>query len=148
MKEFLLDLFLYNNHYNIKIISVVDAQPVGATTRCLSLLSHILNSHRIWNYRIKSVHGAFMPWDLHSVQEVTDINRQNHDDSLDIINTMELSKSIRWSTLSGQGFSNSVLDILFQIVNHSTYHRGQIATEFRKIGIEPILTDYIAYKMT
>ncbi|QLH28398.1 MAG: hypothetical protein HWD63_02710 [Candidatus Parvibacillus calidus] len=37
-------------------------------------------------------------------------------------------------------------DIIFHIINHSTYHRGQIAMEFRQSGLEPLNTDYIFYK--
>ncbi|WP_209331385.1 DinB family protein [Lunatimonas salinarum] len=32
------------------------------------------------------------------------------------------------------------------IVNHSTYHRGQIATLFRESGLQPVVTDYIMLK--
>jgi len=28
-------------------------------------------------------------------------------------------------------------------VNHATYHRGQIATFFRQLGLKPIGTDFI-----
>ncbi|WP_185211767.1 DinB family protein [Sphingobacterium mizutaii] len=36
---------------------------------------------------------------------------------------------------------------MFHIINHSNYHRAQIATELRKQEIEPIQTDYIKYKL-
>ena len=46
----------------------------------------------------------------------------------------------------GETFSNKIKDILFHIINHSTYHRAQIATDLKQNGIEPINTDYIFYK--
>ena len=65
-----------------------------------------------------------------------------------ILDTIELSQPVQYVTGKGQTFSNSLHEILFQVINHSTYHRGQIATEFRQSGLEPLLTDYIFYKMS
>jgi uncharacterized damage-inducible protein DinB len=33
----------------------------------------------------------------------------------------------------------------WQVISHSTYHRGQIATRIREIGGEPATVDYIAW---
>ncbi|MCF8317339.1 MAG: hypothetical protein K9I02_01220 [Haliscomenobacter sp.] len=53
---------------------------------------------------------------------------------------------INYSNSKGQLFSNSIQDMLFHIINHSTYHRGQVATEFKRQGLEPLVTDYIFFK--
>ena len=53
---------------------------------------------------------------------------------------------VHYTNTNGQAFDNSVRDILFNVINHSTYHRGQIAREFREYGPEPLVTDYIFYK--
>jgi uncharacterized damage-inducible protein DinB len=31
------------------------------------------------------------------------------------------------------------------VVNHSTYHRGQITTLLRQLGAEPAVTDFLVY---
>lgn len=51
-----------------------------------------------------------------------------------------------WSVHPVSEFTNTIGDILFHIVNHSTYHRGQIASDFRESDIEPLNTDYIMFK--
>jgi uncharacterized damage-inducible protein DinB len=43
-------------------------------------------------------------------------------------------------------FSNDIKSIIFHVINHSTYHRGQIASEFKQNGLDPMVTDYILYK--
>jgi uncharacterized damage-inducible protein DinB len=43
-------------------------------------------------------------------------------------------------------FTNTIKDILFHIINHSTNHRGQIAVDFRNNGLEPLVLDYVFYK--
>ena len=38
------------------------------------------------------------------------------------------------------------LDVMVtHVVNHATYHRGQIATFFRQLGLKPIGTDFITF---
>ena len=34
---------------------------------------------------------------------------------------------------------------MIHLVNHSTYHRAQIALVFRQIGLEAVNTDFITY---
>jgi uncharacterized damage-inducible protein DinB len=36
-------------------------------------------------------------------------------------------------------------DTIFQVVSHSTYHRGQVNGRLREVGGEPPLVDYIAW---
>jgi uncharacterized damage-inducible protein DinB len=48
-------------------------------------------------------------------------------------------------TFSGRG-RTAVLPpwaVLRQIVNHSTYHRGQVAAKLKRLGVEPPITDLI-----
>ena len=50
-------------------------------------------------------------------------------------------------TFSGRG-RTAVLPpwaVLRQIVNHSTYHRGQVAAKLKRLGIEPPMTDLIRW---
>jgi uncharacterized damage-inducible protein DinB len=37
--------------------------------------------------------------------------------------------------------------VLRQIVNHSTYHRGQVAAKLKRLGVEPPMTDLIMWVM-
>ena len=39
--------------------------------------------------------------------------------------------------------SSSLIQTIYQVIMHSTYHRGQINKEIRRIGGEPPLTDFI-----
>jgi len=45
----------------------------------------------------------------------------------------------------GEVHTASVSQSIVQVVLHSTYHRGQIATRIRELGGTPPLTDFIAY---
>lgn len=39
----------------------------------------------------------------------------------------------------------SLAETLLQVAMHSTYHRGQVNARLREVGVEPPLTDYIAW---
>ena len=55
-------------------------------------------------------------------------------------------KKIEYTNLKGDSFSNTVEEILFHVVNHGTYHRGQIVTILRHLGVGQLpSTDLIRY---
>ncbi|GAG55918.1 unnamed protein product, partial [marine sediment metagenome] len=38
-------------------------------------------------------------------------------------------------------------EILFHLVNHATYHRGQIVVGLRTLGKEVVMTDYVPHRI-
>jgi uncharacterized damage-inducible protein DinB len=147
MKAFFQELFEYNHHSNQQIITTLEHNQDKVSEKCIKLQSHVLNAHRIWNCKLLPDQQLFGRWDIHPVQELSAINSKNFEASMWILDNFELPQIIQYTTSTGQVFNNSLRDILFHVINHSTYHRAQIATEFRLCGIEPLLTDYIFYKM-
>ena len=62
-----------------------------------------------------------------------------HDDATLLVN-------YTYQNLQGKPFEASYEDTLFHVVNHSTYHRGQITTMLRQAGVQHVaVTDLIAY---
>ncbi len=85
-------------------------------------------------------------WDLRPVNTWEETDVRNHANTSSILEHVDLSAVLSYTNSSGRPFTNRVSDILFHIVNHSTYHRGQIALLLRQQGLEPVPTDYIFYK--
>lgn len=56
-----------------------------------------------------------------------------------------LREPIQYRNLSGEDHRNELGDLLRHLVNHSTYHRGQAATQLRQLGVTPPGTDLIVY---
>jgi uncharacterized damage-inducible protein DinB len=56
-----------------------------------------------------------------------------------------LAASCSYKDLKGKAHKTPVGDILVHVMNHGTYHRGQIATCLRERGVDPARTDYIVY---
>jgi len=146
MKEFFKELFEYSNHYNQQLALILTENQDKVSEKSVKLYNHILNAQQIWNDRIQSRKVAIGVWDMRPVLNLKTIDQDNFEKSLEIIENFDLNDTIAYTKFNGQKFSNSVRDMLFQIINHSTYHRGQIASEFRSSGIEPIISDFIFYK--
>ena len=146
MKLFFKELFEYNHHFNQKLGDVFNEHPDKISEKAIQLYSHILNAHQIWNNRIDPKQKTFKVWEIHPVQEYRNIDKMNYEHSLLILDQFDLNETISYPNSRGQVFSNRIPDILFHVINHSTYHRGQIATDFRQSGLEPLITDYIVYK--
>jgi uncharacterized damage-inducible protein DinB len=43
----------------------------------------------------------------------------------------------------GERYASRATDVLFHVVVHSAYHRGQVATDVRRAGGAPPVTDYV-----
>jgi len=147
MENFFKELFEYNHHFNQKIGLFFTEHHDKTSVKAVNLYNHILNAHQIWNGRVKPTETkTFGVWQLHSEQELKSIDSENYKHSLAILSTFDLNTVINYSNTKGHKFQNTIRDIFFHVINHSTYHRGQIATEFVQFGLEPVVTDYIFYK--
>jgi uncharacterized damage-inducible protein DinB len=146
MELFFKELFEYNHHFNQKLSEVFVEKHDMISEKSVRLFSHILNAHHIWNSRITGKQNTFSVWDIHAVEQFREIDDKNFNETVPALNYVDFNGIISYKTTKGQVFENKISDILFHIINHSTYHRGQIAADFRQNGTEPLSTDYIFYK--
>jgi uncharacterized damage-inducible protein DinB len=146
MKTFFKDLLEYNHHFNQKLADIFIENPNMTSEKAVKLFNHILNAHQIWLNRIEPINNSYGVWEIHDINNCKIIDKSNYTMSLQLLDKYELSKTITYTNSKNQIFNNNIRDILFHINNHATYHRGQIATEFKLNGIEPLNTDYIFYK--
>jgi uncharacterized damage-inducible protein DinB len=57
----------------------------------------------------------------------------------------DLDRVMTYKTMKFGEYSNPLWQSMQHVVNHGTYHRGQITTMLRQLGAEPILTDLMHY---
>ena len=145
MKEKLIDLFEYTFHYNNEIIKVIDENIEKIDEKTITLINHTLNAQQIWNSRILK-ENSFEVWQINPFETLTEINQTNFEKSIEIVHHFDPDQKINYQNSRGANFENTVFEMLFQAINHSTYHRGQINSLLKQNGIDPILTDYIFYK--
>ncbi|HXZ18463.1 MAG TPA: DinB family protein [Candidatus Acidoferrales bacterium] len=57
----------------------------------------------------------------------------------------DLERIIEYRNIQGKHFRYPLGALLQHVVNHSTYHRGQVATQLRELGAKPLSTDLLRY---
>ena len=146
MKKQITTLYEYQKWANTRILDAM-AQQTEQDEKCLELMAHILLSELVWYSRIEGK-PELPVWAKKSLNECKEMSTANNmllaglvakqtDDSL--------NKDINYTNTKGNKYTNTVSQILTHLVNHSTYHRGQIIERLKgKIPAMPI-TDMIAF---
>ena len=145
MKDFFEDIFEYHYHFNQKLADLLISQSGRISERTIPLFSHVINAHQIWNSRILGTKSLGVH-DVHSLEKCKDLDYFNYKDTLKVLSEFDLQHKVAYENSKGHKFENSVQEILFHVSNHFTHHKGQVISDLRQNGIDPIVTDYIFYK--
>lgn len=146
MKAFYKELFEYSHTMNQKLIEIFMTHSGKTTEYSLKLISHLVNAQHIWNCRMQSEVPKHRVWAVNQLDLVRSIDTDNFKTSCRIVDELSFETTITYVNSHGNKYTNPIKDILFHIVNHGTYHRGQIAADFKMAGIDPLVSDYIAFK--
>ncbi|WP_291275259.1 DinB family protein [Flavobacterium sp.] len=146
MNDFFLDKFQYTFDKNHEMIAYLIQNESKLNDKIRVLISHTLNAHEIWMTRILKITTQYGVWQLHNYASLININKENFYLTKRILEEKDLNERVNYVTSSGESFSNVLNEILFHVVNHSSYHRAQINSELKNIGLQPLITDYVFYK--
>jgi uncharacterized damage-inducible protein DinB len=64
---------------------------------------------------------------------------------VDAVTEARMEEVVRYVNVKGETWSYPLRDMLVHVVNHSTYHRGQVAAMLRQLGKTPQSTDYLLF---
>ena len=111
---------------------------------------HFISAEWIYLERIggRSPKALWSPLDFPTVSKLrerwSDLAREQMEY---IASTTEehLKMQITYINLAGKPFSYPLWQILQHVVNHSSYHRGQITTMLRQLGARPEATDFLLF---
>jgi uncharacterized damage-inducible protein DinB len=56
-----------------------------------------------------------------------------------------LRSTVRYRTTEGDTYEAPLWQLMRHVVNHSTYHRGQVATMLRQLGATAPATDLVVF---
>ena len=59
------------------------------------------------------------------------------------VETGRARETLAYRNFKGEDLGYRVGEVLVHVVNHSTYHRGQVATLLRQLGATPVSTEYL-----
>jgi uncharacterized damage-inducible protein DinB len=112
-------------------------------------MSHILTAEEIWYCRLTGLNAPLEDmWKEASVEELQqklEERNQAWHTYLKGCSSAGLAASIHYRNCKGHKFATEVSDVLNHIINHSIYHRAQIAALLRLESVEPPVSDYIFY---
>jgi uncharacterized damage-inducible protein DinB len=126
------------------------AEAVSSFPSVRATLGHILGSEWIWMRRWEGGSPAAAPgWvEGASLPELRGHHgrvQSDRDEYMAGLTDEDLNRVIGYRTLAGKEAASPLADIIRHVVNHSTYHRGQVATQLRQLGVTPPSTDLVAY---
>jgi uncharacterized damage-inducible protein DinB len=159
MKNDLLDLIRYNDWANERMMEAIRSvseesrrSPITSSFGSLrETLGHMVSAEWIWLQRWNGQSPATAPGWVASdstdrfLERLADIRKQRLT-WLWELDEAAFEKPIEYSNLAGNTYRNSLADLIRHVVNHSTYHRGQLATQLRQLGQVPPSTDFIVYR--
>ncbi|GJM32431.1 MAG: hypothetical protein DHS20C18_14320 [Saprospiraceae bacterium] len=145
MEALLTTYYDYHWEANERYINLIK-QTKTPPERAIFLMSHILNAQQIWLNRISPNGKKVGVWEEHAPDSMANLNMEQYKRAITLLAENDLSEIITYQNTQGQTYTNSIRDILLHIVNHGTYHRGQLALLFRAADIAPPNTDYIFYR--
>ena len=146
MKSLFIDLFEYCHHSNRELATYLLAREDKVSERAVKLYNHILNAHHLWNNRISPGQAPVGVWEIHPGEKWHELDRLNFETSIKILESKDFEYGVKYVNTKGIAYTNNVREILFHVINHSTYHRAQIAADLKQSGMEPLVSDYIVYK--
>ncbi len=145
MKDLFKEIFEYHHHFNQLLIEQLELHEATLPKRTFPLFCHLLNASQVWNSRVLNLPPLGIH-QVHTYSQCTLVNNTIMEGVIEILEHRDLRETIHYINTAGEAFSNTTRDILFHSANHATHHKGQIISDFRLTGIEPLVTDYIYYK--
>ena len=148
MKQHYQKMLAYTSWANAWFLDCMEKNTV-ANAKVFLLMSHILAAEEIWLCRLS---GKPAPnknlWKDMLLNQLIQKAREQAEEweaFLEAFGTGSFDSAVEYQNTRGEAFFTSVADILNHVINHGTYHRGQIANLLKLEAVEPPLSDYIFY---
>ena len=151
-------LFTYNDWANKRALQAASALTTEQFTKPLGnsfssvrdTLAHMYGAETIWLQRFKGDSPSAFP-DTSQIIDIAALQAKWTPVAVDLLNFVngltqeEIDRVVEYKTMKFGVYSNPLWQSLQHVVNHGTYHRGQITTMLRQLGAQPILTDLMHF---
>lgn len=148
MKKHFIDLLKYNDWANQRVLITLEEHEIN-DEEILKLYSHVLSAQIVWLNRIIDIPTSPFPlWEVYNLRELRSMTEESARNWMNYMETHRFEtfeEMIFYKNTKGKKFENTIREIISHVINHSTYHRGQIAAKISVKGLEAPVTDYIAY---
>lgn len=135
MKDFLLRKFEIEYNTVQALIRCVEAQEELVTDYAIKSICHIINVHHIWNCRLLHTPPESNEWDIFPLHYLEKLNTQNFQETYDYLEKQELGSTVKHQSEQFGTIERSAADLLFHLLQHSAYHRGQVVLNLKSNGL-------------
>ncbi len=119
MREILVQNFEYDLWANQQWLSAIESLPNRQSA--IDVMQHVANAQRIWLARcLNEENLPNLPASLGEAFE------QLHEQWVELLRICDPTAFIAYETLQGEPCFNMMEDIAMHVINHGTYHRGQL----------------------
>jgi len=146
MKDYFRKLYNYNEWANIRVLTALKTQQVS-DSKILEIMGHVVAAQLLWLHRVKHLPPPDVKlWGGYSLDEITVMSASACRQWLQFIEKRDtFNEELTYTNYKGEPYTNNVETIMMHLVNHSSYHRGQVALLMRQHGYEPVNTDLITW---
>jgi uncharacterized damage-inducible protein DinB len=151
-------LFDYNAWANQRSLDAAAAltaddfsKPLGSSFSSVrDTLAHIWGAEWLWLERFQGISPASLPevgqfHDLFSLQSRWHQDQQRLQKFVAGLTPDDLNRVHEYRTLNFGAYKNPLWQSMQHMVNHGTYHRGQVATLLRQLNAKPLSSDLIHF---
>jgi uncharacterized damage-inducible protein DinB len=152
----MLDYNIWANHRLLRVAATLSVDDfkrdvLGASHGGVrGTLAHIMAAEWIWLERWKGVsptrlidEGDFA--DVVVLRDRWTLIEGHRDEWFRGLRADSLGETVRYRTTEGVPYEAPLWKLVQHILNHSTYHRGQVTLLLRALGAHPVSTDLVAW---
>lgn len=153
------DLYAYNrwaDAVTLDAVTQLDAEQfhrhvAGSFPTLRDTLLHMLAADWIWLERWKGTSPRTMPdgWanlDLDGLRTRWAEVEEAQKAFVDGLDAADLDGIVAYRNMRGDAMAQPLWMLLRHVVNHATYHRGQVVNQIREVGGTPGATDFVIYQ--
>ncbi len=159
MKQMLVQFATYNIWANQEMLKVIlslspeqqHQEIVSSFSSLYKTCYHVYDAESIWWQRLKLQETIIRPSDTAdaTMQDVAQGWQQQSKLWLDWVSNAseaQLSHVFAYQNTKREQFKQPVYQMLLHLFNHGTYHRGQLTTMLRQVGVTKIpSTDFVTW---
>ena len=126
-------------------------KPLGSSFSSVrDTLAHIYGAEWIWLERFQGRSPASLP-DVTQFANLASLRERWLEQEARLLGFVrgleqaDLDRMMEYKTLKFGVYRNPLWQSMQHLVNHGTYHRGQVTTLLRQLGAQPILTDLMHF---
>ncbi|HEY6271839.1 MAG TPA: DinB family protein [Terriglobales bacterium] len=156
--SYIKELYAYNRWANKRTLNAASRLDLGSFGRAMGnsfssvrdTLVHMLSGEWIWLERwlgrapTAFLHAADFP-SVEKLQARWNGVEQDYERFIQSLTPSRLNEPLAYLNRTGERWVYPLWQQMVHVVNHSSYHRGQITTLLRQLGAEPVSTDLLMY---